>query len=167
MLDATARLCAERTIPAQLALEAGMACGFGACYGCVIPTRHGYVRLCLEGPVVDAGLLVDRPRAGARTQTYFAMIELCGIELAHPIINASGTFDAIAAGRAFGDEMLEHFPFAAFVSKTVTVSPASGQPAAAAVGARRRHAQLDRPAEQGTCRIPRDDLPALPSCRSR
>jgi dihydroorotate dehydrogenase electron transfer subunit len=59
MLDATARLCAERAIPAQLALEAGMACGFGACYGCVIPTRHGYVRLCLEGPVVDAALLVD------------------------------------------------------------------------------------------------------------
>ena len=59
MLEATARLCAARAIPAQLALEAGMACGFGACYGCVIPTRHGYVRLCLEGPVLDAALLAD------------------------------------------------------------------------------------------------------------
>ena len=64
MLEATARLCAERAIPAQLALEAGMACGFGACYGCVIPTRRGYVRLCLEGPVLDAALLAD-PAAGA------------------------------------------------------------------------------------------------------
>jgi dihydroorotate dehydrogenase (NAD+) catalytic subunit len=55
-------------------------------------------------------------------------IEFCGLELAHPIINASGTFDAIAARRAFGDELLERFPFAAFVSKTVTVRPRQGNP---------------------------------------
>ena len=52
----------------------------------------------------------------------------CGLELAHPIINASGTFDAIAARRAFGDELLDRFPFAAFVSKTVTVQPRQGNP---------------------------------------
>ncbi len=52
----------------------------------------------------------------------------CGIELAHPIVNASGTFDAIAARRAFGDALLESFPFAAFVSKTVTVAPREGNP---------------------------------------
>jgi dihydroorotate dehydrogenase (NAD+) catalytic subunit len=53
----------------------------------------------------------------------------CGIELEHPIINASGTFDAIAAARAFGAEQLRHhFPFAAFVSKTVTVHPRQGNP---------------------------------------
>ena len=41
--------------PAQLALEAGMACGFGACFGCVVPLRDGsFVRLCVDGPVVDA-----------------------------------------------------------------------------------------------------------------
>ena len=55
-------------------------------------------------------------------------VEFCGIELEHPIINASGTFDAIAAHRAFGDELLERFPFAAFVSKTVTVAPRQGNP---------------------------------------
>jgi len=55
-------------------------------------------------------------------------IEFCGIELAHPVINASGTFDAIAAYRAFGDELLERFPFAAFVSKTVTLAPRQGNP---------------------------------------
>jgi dihydroorotate dehydrogenase (NAD+) catalytic subunit len=53
---------------------------------------------------------------------------LCGIPLAHPIINASGTFDAIAARRAFGDALLRRFPFAAFVSKTVTVEPRQGNP---------------------------------------
>jgi dihydroorotate dehydrogenase (NAD+) catalytic subunit len=55
-------------------------------------------------------------------------VSFCGIELAHPIINASGTFDAIAARRAFGDELLDRFPFAAFVSKTVTLEPRQGNP---------------------------------------
>ena len=48
--------------------------------------------------------------------------------LEHPIINASGTFDAIAARRAFGDALLERFPFAAFVTKTVTLAPRQGNP---------------------------------------
>jgi dihydroorotate dehydrogenase (NAD+) catalytic subunit len=55
-------------------------------------------------------------------------VDLCGVELATPIINASGTFDAIAARRAFGDQLLENFPFGAFVSKTVTVAPRQGNP---------------------------------------
>jgi dihydroorotate dehydrogenase electron transfer subunit len=62
MLEAVRALCAERGVPAQLALEAGMACGFGACFGCVVPTRDGgYVRICVDGPVVDAGLLAEVP----------------------------------------------------------------------------------------------------------
>jgi dihydroorotate dehydrogenase (NAD+) catalytic subunit len=52
----------------------------------------------------------------------------CGIELAHPVLNGSGTFDAIAARRAFGDALLEDFPFAAFVSKTITLRPRAGNP---------------------------------------
>jgi dihydroorotate dehydrogenase (NAD+) catalytic subunit len=56
-------------------------------------------------------------------------VEFCGLELAHPIINGSGTFDAIAARQAFGDELLEHFPFAAYVSKTITLRPRAGNPA--------------------------------------
>jgi dihydroorotate dehydrogenase (NAD+) catalytic subunit len=48
------------------------------------------------------------------------MPEFCGLELAHPVINASGTYDAIAARRVFGDALLEDFPFSAFVSKTIT-----------------------------------------------
>jgi dihydroorotate dehydrogenase electron transfer subunit len=57
MLESVRALCAERDVPAQLALEAGMACGFGACYGCVVPTREGYVRVCVDGPVIDAAEL--------------------------------------------------------------------------------------------------------------
>jgi dihydroorotate dehydrogenase (NAD+) catalytic subunit len=54
------------------------------------------------------------------------MTEFCGLELAHPVINGSGTFDAIAASRCFGDELVERFPFAAFVSKTITLGPRQG-----------------------------------------
>jgi NAD(P)H-flavin reductase len=54
MLEAVRAQCADDGVPAQLALESGMACGFGACFGCVVPTRTGYVRLCLDGPVLDA-----------------------------------------------------------------------------------------------------------------
>ncbi len=57
MLESVRALCAERDVPAQLALEAGMACGFGACYGCVVPTRDGYLRVCVDGPVVDGAQL--------------------------------------------------------------------------------------------------------------
>jgi dihydroorotate dehydrogenase (NAD+) catalytic subunit len=56
------------------------------------------------------------------------VIDFLGIPLEHRIVNASGTFDAIAARRAFGDALLEHFPFAAFVSKTVTLAPRQGNP---------------------------------------
>jgi len=55
MLEATRALCAAHDVPAQLALESGMACGFGACFGCVVPVRGGgYARVCVEGPVFDA-----------------------------------------------------------------------------------------------------------------
>ncbi len=65
MLEAVRALCAERSLPAQLALESGMACGFGACFGCVVPRRGGgYLRVCVDGPVIDAAHL-DRVDAHA------------------------------------------------------------------------------------------------------
>jgi len=53
---------------------------------------------------------------------------LCGVALGGPILNASGTFDAIAARGAFGDALLEAFPFDCFVSKTITVAARQGNP---------------------------------------
>jgi len=53
-------------------------------------------------------------------------VSFCGIELEHPVVNASGCFDAIAARRAFGDSLVDRFPFAAFVSKTITPEPRAG-----------------------------------------
>jgi dihydroorotate dehydrogenase electron transfer subunit len=58
MLEAVRAMCAARGVPAQLALEAGMACGFGACFGCVVPRRGGgFLRVCVDGPVLDAAQL--------------------------------------------------------------------------------------------------------------
>jgi len=65
MLEAVRAICAERGVPAQLALESGMACGFGACFGCVVPTIDGYVRLCVDGPVLEARRLASALVAGA------------------------------------------------------------------------------------------------------
>jgi dihydroorotate dehydrogenase electron transfer subunit len=50
MLLAVAGLCPT----AQLAWEAPMACGYGACYGCVVEIDGVLERLCLKGPVLDA-----------------------------------------------------------------------------------------------------------------
>jgi dihydroorotate dehydrogenase electron transfer subunit len=58
MLEAVRDMCAIHAVPAQLALESGMACGFGACFGCVVPRRGGgYLRVCIDGPVLDAAEL--------------------------------------------------------------------------------------------------------------
>jgi NAD(P)H-flavin reductase len=50
MLDALVELFPG----AQLAWEAPMACGYGACYGCVVEVGGRYKRLCVEGPVLAA-----------------------------------------------------------------------------------------------------------------
>jgi NAD(P)H-flavin reductase len=50
MLEAVAALAPG----AQLAWEAPMACGYGACYGCVVEIHGRYRRLCVEGPVLAA-----------------------------------------------------------------------------------------------------------------
>jgi len=55
-------------------------------------------------------------------------LTLAGLELEHPILNGSGTFDAIAALRTFGEGLRRTFPFSAFVSKTITLEPRGGNP---------------------------------------
>ena len=55
-------------------------------------------------------------------------MQLCGVRLRGPVLNGSGTFDAIAAHRVFGDALMDGFPFDAFVSKTITLAPRQGNP---------------------------------------
>ena len=62
MLKAVGSFCLSNGIPCQLSLESVMACGVGACQGCVCRVlRRGsveYVRVCTEGPVFDAGEVI-------------------------------------------------------------------------------------------------------------
>jgi NAD(P)H-flavin reductase len=57
MLAAVIDRVRRREVPCEISIEAPMACGFGACYGCVVATVDGYRRTCLDGPVFDAGML--------------------------------------------------------------------------------------------------------------
>jgi NAD(P)H-flavin reductase len=53
MLEAVRQICAARDIVCELAMESPMACGYGACFGCAVPKPGGgYMRLCVDGPVV-------------------------------------------------------------------------------------------------------------------
>ena len=139
MLEAVRALCQEHNVVYQLAEETPMACGFGACFGCAVPKPDGsYLRLCVDGPVLGTppaggddredspGRESPRSETGPAGRERPSPVDFCGIELAHPVINASGTYDAIAARKVFGDELLEAFPFSAFVSKTITPEPRAG-----------------------------------------
>jgi dihydroorotate dehydrogenase electron transfer subunit len=70
MLRAIAELAESQSIPCQISLESKMACGLGACLGCVVRTREkpsfgseglpgnewevSFKRVCSEGPVFDS-----------------------------------------------------------------------------------------------------------------
>lgn len=66
MLEAVRLMCAKREVPCELALETPMACGFGACYGCAVPlAAGGYMRLCVDGPVVRGEEVATAMPAGS------------------------------------------------------------------------------------------------------
>ena len=58
MLKEIAAVAKKYNIPAQVSLEEHMACGIGACLGCVVNTQDGFKRVCKEGPVFDAKEIV-------------------------------------------------------------------------------------------------------------
>lgn len=58
MLGEIAKTAASKGIKAYVSLEEHMACGIGACLGCVVKTKSGYKRVCKEGPVFDTTEIV-------------------------------------------------------------------------------------------------------------
>lgn len=58
MLRALSSISQKYKIPTQVSLEEHMACGIGACLGCVIETKSGYKRVCKEGPVFCADEII-------------------------------------------------------------------------------------------------------------
>jgi dihydroorotate dehydrogenase electron transfer subunit len=64
MLEAVRVLCAEHRVACELALESPMACGYGACFGCAVPQPDGgYLRLCVDGPVLRGEQVAEVTRA--------------------------------------------------------------------------------------------------------
>ena len=66
MLEAVRALCERAGVPAELAMETPMACGFGSCFGCAVPlAAGGYMRLCVDGPTVNAAEIETALVAGS------------------------------------------------------------------------------------------------------
>jgi dihydroorotate dehydrogenase electron transfer subunit len=58
MLKAVSKVAASKGITAYVSMEERMACGLGACLGCVVKTKTGYKRVCKEGPVFKSEEIV-------------------------------------------------------------------------------------------------------------
>jgi dihydroorotate dehydrogenase electron transfer subunit len=58
LLKIVSEIAREYKIPAYISMEEHMACGIGACLGCVVKTRDGYTRVCKEGPIFEAKELI-------------------------------------------------------------------------------------------------------------
>lgn len=53
MMKAIGKIALEKGIPCEVSLENTMACGFGACLCCIVPTHRGNLCVCTEGPVFN------------------------------------------------------------------------------------------------------------------
>jgi len=58
MLKEISWISKKYNIPAQVSLEEHMACGIGACLGCVVNTKEGFKRVCKEGPVFNGDEII-------------------------------------------------------------------------------------------------------------
>jgi dihydroorotate dehydrogenase electron transfer subunit len=64
LLAAVAAICRARKLPAQVAVEERMACGYGLCGTCAVPVASkdastwGHVRACVDGPVFNPARVV-------------------------------------------------------------------------------------------------------------
>ncbi|HEY3233382.1 MAG TPA: dihydroorotate dehydrogenase electron transfer subunit [Polyangiaceae bacterium] len=66
MMALVADICDRHDIVCEASLETPMACGYGVCLGCAVPTTEGrFLYACVEGPCVDARRVDWRPGAGA------------------------------------------------------------------------------------------------------
>lgn len=62
MMARVAELCAHRDVPCEVSLDTPMACGYGVCLGCPVPTTQGgYLYACVSGPCVDARAIAWTP----------------------------------------------------------------------------------------------------------
>ena len=164
MLEAVRACAPSAAVPAQLALESGMACGYGACFGCVVPDARR-----LRAPL--------RRRAGARRRD--ARVR------AVPRVSAGTDRPLRRRAPRPGPQRLRHLrrdrrpprlrrrPARALPLRRLRVEDDHARAARRATrrrgcGRPRRADQLDRAAEQGPRRLPRrTTCPSSPSCPCR
>ena len=58
MMRIVSELCLEAGLPTFISLEKRMACGIGACLSCIVETKQGRKRSCVDGPVFDASEVI-------------------------------------------------------------------------------------------------------------
>ena len=140
MLAALARAVSERGLSAEVSLETPMACGVGACMGCAVPLdpegtlKDKLAILCEQGPVYDAAepdwpALMQQVRPASADQGQERSVELstefAGIEMANPVVLASGTF---GYGAEYG-RVIDLDRVGAVITKSVSEKPRIGNPA--------------------------------------
>ena len=134
MLAYVQKICKTVGVKCWLSMESRMACGVGACLGCVIDTTEGKKRCCKEGPVFDgdilqiplppievAGIKAQTPREPLKTEPDIS-VNIAGVHFQNPVIGCSGTF-------GFGDEYKTVFDvnrLGGISSKGLTLEPRQG-----------------------------------------
>ena len=127
MLSYVKDVAAECGIPCFVSMENRMLCGVGVCLGCTIPTIDGNRRVCKDGPVFDASVLVFEKCAPRRKPletgvTPDLSVNIAGVRFDNPVIAAGGTFGFGQNYRGITDVNT----LGGIVSKGVTLEPRLG-----------------------------------------
>ncbi len=127
MLIYIQKVAREAGVKCFVSMENRMLCGVGACLGCTIPVVDGNRRVCKDGPIFDASIILFSPPSPRRECLAFGKIpdlrvNICGIEFMNPVIAASGTY-------GFGQNyrgLSEVNEIGGIVAKGVTLEPRLG-----------------------------------------
>lgn len=101
MLEYIKNISEKACVPCWISMESRMACGVGACLGCVIPTTEGNLRCCKDGPVFNSKILSfpkSKPslifKSEKQTQSENPDLSVLAgkIKFKNPLIGSSGTF---------------------------------------------------------------------------
>ncbi|MBR1911974.1 MAG: dihydroorotate dehydrogenase [Treponema sp.] len=127
MLAYIQKIASECNVKAYLSVEHHMLCGAGACLGCTVVTKKGTLRVCKEGPVFDADILVfDKPSVRriplGDDEEPDISVDIAGVHFENPVFAAAGTFGYGQNFRGYSDVNA----WGAICSKGTTLNPREG-----------------------------------------